>query len=310
MSILPDWNKAPYSSKLFIVIGCILVCSVFMSIVSIIIIKVILAIPFDQVNLVLTQNSMVGHVTAIKVFQAFSSVGIFLLPAIVVPFIFKQSAARFLQCVPISQRYYIIGLTIGIVLIPIVNVLVHLNQQMSLPDFLSGIEQWMFAKEKAAAEITERIMQMYSAKDLGINLLIVAILPAIAEEFLFRGVIQKMLSEWFKNIHLAILCTAIVFSALHLQFYGFFPRMLLGVLLGYAMYWSGSIWFPVWLHFLNNAMSVLAEYAIQHSWFSIDLNTLGTHTTWYLNIVAVPVLVFLLRRLYTKHQNKLMSEIQ
>jgi membrane protease YdiL (CAAX protease family) len=90
---------------------------------------------------------------------------------------------------------------------------------------------------------------------------VIALIPAIGEELLFRGVIQGSI---FKNtnIHVAVLLTSIIFSAFHLQFYGFLPRMVLGILLGYSLAWSGSLWLPVLIHFINNGAAVV------FAWFS------------------------------------------
>ena len=92
-----------------------------------------------------------------------------------------------------------------------------------------------------------------------------AVVPAIGEEFLFRGIMQRSLIDFNINPHTAILITAIVFSAMHMQFFGFFPRFFLGVLLGYLYYWSGSIWVPIIGHFFQNASSVILIYWMNNS---------------------------------------------
>ena len=88
------------------------------------------------------------------------------------------------------------------------------------------------------------------------NILIIAIMAGIGEELMFRGVIQKILIGWTKDIHLGILYTAIIFSTIHFQFYGFVPRMILGMVLGYLYIWSKSLWVPVIAHAINNALTV------------------------------------------------------
>ena len=98
--------------------------------------------------------------------------------------------------------------------------------------------------------------------DLVVNLIIVALLAAVGEELLFRGSMQNIFLEWTKNKHAAVWITAVLFSALHAQFYGFLPRMLLGVVLGYLYIWSGSLWLSMLFHFLNNGLAVLFSYLI------------------------------------------------
>src|SRR5207344_1198984 len=99
-----------------------------------------------------------------------------------------------------------------------------------------------------------------SVLSLAINLFIIAFLPALGEELFFRGMMQKLFSQLTKNNHLAIIITSIIFSAIHLQFYGFLPRMVLGIFLGYLLVWSGSLWLPILAHFVNNASAVLFTF--------------------------------------------------
>ena len=99
-------------------------------------------------------------------------------------------------------------------------------------------------------------------KGLFINLLMIAIIPAIGEEFFFRGLLQRIFSNWVRNTHWGIIISAFLFSAIHMQFYGFFPRFLLGAMFGYLFVWSGSLWLPVLAHFINNSLAVIAYYLV------------------------------------------------
>lgn len=137
----------------------------------------------------------------------------------------------------------------------------------------SWIEQNLKPLEDQAAELTEAMLQMPDSGALWMNIIAVAVIPAICEEFLFRGVIQSQLGKATKNIHVAIWLTAAFFSFIHFQFYGFIPRMLLGAFFGYLLIWTGSIWAPILAHFTNNAMAVLSYYYTQHS-PDIDLEAL------------------------------------
>jgi membrane protease YdiL (CAAX protease family) len=103
-----------------------------------------------------------------------------------------------------------------------------------------------------------------------LNVLMLAIIPALGEELVFRASLQKILGRWTGNYHLAIWLSAIIFSGIHFQFYGFFPRMFLGALFGYLLVWSGSIWLPILAHFLNNAMATVGAYVLQLEGKSID----------------------------------------
>ncbi|HNQ12809.1 MAG TPA: CPBP family intramembrane metalloprotease [Bacteroidia bacterium] len=297
MNLLPDWKIAPYSSKLFVLLGIILISSIVITLFSFLLITIILGVSFDEVNMVLNSSNHIHHLFALKLFQSFSSIGMFLIPALLIPKLFKISITDFFPLQSLNKIQIAYAILISIMLIPVINILVYWNAHISMPEFLIGIEQWMKEKETAAAIITERLLVMNGISDLLINIFIIALLPALGEEFLFRGVVLKMLKEWFGNIHTAIWCTAIIFSALHLQFYGFVPRMLLGALLGYVFYWSGTIWLPVLLHFLNNAISVLAEYLMQHNIVQHDLNTLGADDTIYITVISLPILTWMILKL-------------
>jgi hypothetical protein len=112
-----------------------------------------------------------------------------------------------------------------------------------------------------------------------VNLIIVALLAAVGEELLFRGAMQNIIIEWTKNKHTAVWITAILFSAMHAQFYGFLPRMLLGVVLGYLYIWSGSLWLSMLFHFLNNGLAVLFSYLIGKGTISETAETVGAGDT-------------------------------
>jgi len=115
-----------------------------------------------------------------------------------------------------------------------------------------------------------------AVSDLLINLLVIAIIPAVGEELLFRGVIQKQFTALTHSKGAAVVLTAILFSALHMQFFGFLPRFALGVLLGYLYVWSGSIWLPVLAHFFNNATAVLLVWVAEREGMPFNPDTIGT----------------------------------
>ena len=173
---------------------------------------------------------------------------------------------------------------------------------MKLPAFLQSVQDWMERYEKEAAALTDAFLKMDSKKDLFINLFMVGLLPAIGEEFLFRGVIQKLLRQMTGNAHSAIIITAILFSAIHMQFFGFVPRFLLGAFFGYLLYWSGSIWLPVTAHFVNNGMAVIFSWYQQRNQLPFNPDTVGSEMRdWWivlLSTVTVVVIAFNLKRKY------------
>jgi membrane protease YdiL (CAAX protease family) len=180
--------------------------------------------------------------------------------------------------------------------LPAINLVGYFNQQMSLPAFLEPLEQWMKTAEANAAHLTEQFLSVTTFDGLIINILLMALLPAVAEELTFRGVLQRLIQTQTneainregKRVHLAIWCTAILFSAIHMQFYGFLPRMLMGALFGYALVWTGSLWIPILMHFTNNAMAVILYFlAIRSGWDMDKVDTIGTNDTLWLGVVSL-----------------------
>jgi membrane protease YdiL (CAAX protease family) len=166
---------------------------------------------------------------------------------------------------------------------------------MLLPEWLSGMERWMKNAEENAALLTEAFLKVETTQGLLFNLFMIALLPAIGEELLFRGVIQKIFTGWTRSHHWGIWITAILFSALHIQFYGFIPRMLLGVLFGYLLIWSGSIWLPVIAHFVNNGFAVMAIFLIDKNLLDPAVENIGgTPDSYYSAFLSFAVVCALL----------------
>jgi membrane protease YdiL (CAAX protease family) len=174
-----------------------------------------------------------------------------------------------------------------LVALPAINLLADINQQMVLPTWLSGVEEWMKSKEAEAEWLTKQFMSATTIGGLLVNLFLMAVLPAVSEEITFRGVLQQLF-QGSKVSHLAIWCTAIIFSAIHMQFYGFIPRMLLGALFGYMFVWTGSLWVPMLMHFVNNGMAVLLYYIANRAAWDMDkVDAVGTGNTLWLGVVSL-----------------------
>ena len=167
----------------------------------------------------------------IKYMQFIQHLGIFVVPPIIAAYIFSNYPKHYLYADGKSKfAVYILAAGIIIFAIPLINYTGALNAKLSLPAGFSGLETKIKAMEEAAGKMTEAFLNVKTIGGLGVNLIIVALLPAVGEEFLFRGVLLRLFREWTKNKHAAILISAFLFSAIHFQFYGFLPRFLLGVL--------------------------------------------------------------------------------
>ncbi len=218
----------------------------------------------------------------IKFIQAFQSIGIFIVPPFVAGYLYSENTYSYLKLNNATSFVLLIisGILIFTIL-PIINFTADINSLLSLPDFLSGLETFIKESERNAENITKLFLSVNTISGLFINLIIVAVIPAIGEELLFRGVIQKLFIEWFKNIHIGIIVTGLLFSAIHFQFYGFIPRALLGILFGYLFVWSKNIIIPIFAHFVNNATGVIVYYYLQNSELLKKTETFGTEPSQY-----------------------------
>ena len=147
-----------------------------------------------------------------------------------------------------------------VISLPAMNWLVEMNKAMSLPSWMAGIEQAMRTAEDSAAEVTQEMLNINSVGQLILCVLVVGVMAGLSEEMLFRGAMLRTMQDSRLGKHAVVWITAILFSAFHLQFYGFVPRMLLGVWLGYLFVWTGSLWVPIIAHTLNNSTVVLMSY--------------------------------------------------
>lgn len=144
-----------------------------------------------------------------------------------------------------------------LVSVPMMNAIISLNESIALP---SHIEQVLREMETSSSEMIATVIGAHTIANLIMAILIVGVLAGLSEELLFRGCFQRLLSTGGVAPHAAIWIAAIVFSALHMQFYGFIPRMLLGAFFGYLLYWSRSLWMPVILHITNNTVYLIDDY--------------------------------------------------
>lgn len=252
---------------------------------------------------------------SLLLFQALQAIALFILPALAVAWLWSEEPMQWLQVggqrsavrnQKSEVRYQLVGVSVGVMLtaIPLINCLVSWNQAIRLPESMSGLEQLMQQMEEQA----DRILQGFlTYKDgawwvLMLNLLILAVLPAIGEELTFRGVLQRLISNQQSAVrnHVAVWVTAFIFAFVHFQFYGFIARMLLGAVLGYALVWSGNIGYSILMHATNNALSVIVFYLGTYVWHlsQTEIDAIGTGQTWWLTLVCTPVMCLLLYIFY------------
>jgi uncharacterized protein len=267
-------------------------------------IGVLVVIPIwgrDMLGILTGENgtTLMTELKYARFFQILTHLGLFIVPSFVFAWMVGRKPLKYLDA---DSRPYLrnvfLGVLIMVAALPLVNLLMEINLRLTLPESLSSLEEWMRRSEEGAEELTKNFLNVDTWQGLLFNIFMIAVIPAIGEEFIFRGALLKTLREWSRSGHLAVWVSSILFSALHFQFFGFLPRLLLGLLLGYMMLWSGNIWIPVVAHFFNNAAAVVFYYLFYNGYTSFDLENLGErmgmHEGLYLlSVVSLLLLVVL-----------------
>ena len=245
------------------------------------VVSIIVAIPIFDLSLgnleAISDLSNPSNISMLKYLQTVQSFGLFIVPPIILAWLFHGNIAEYLLLhKKTSSSVLMLVILLTILISPSINFLGEFNSKMSFPSWMSGIENWMRNNEDNAAVLTEKFLDVSTINGLLFNLFMIALLPAIGEELLFRGVIQKIFINWTKSRHWGIWIAAILFSALHMQFYGFLPRLVLGVVFGYLLVWSGSMWLPILAHFVNNAVAVIAMWFVRQGRIDASVEEFGS----------------------------------
>lgn len=223
--------------------------------------------------------------TILKFLQFFQVFFSFIVPAhLFARYQSNNNSAEYLRLTKTAPINYLLGAVLIFVISPFISFLSELNQNIVLPSSLSSLENTFKDLEEKSRIATELFLQANSASDIVVNFFIVALLAAVSEELLFRGVLQRLMSTVIRNIHLNIFICAVVFSAIHFQFYGFLPRLVLGMVLGYAFHFSKSLWVPILIHFLNNGAAVLVDLLYKRNLISIN-----PHENEYFGFVGLSI---------------------
>jgi len=232
------------------------------------------------------------HINYFKYLQTFQHLSMFLLPSVAIAFFMKGDAHTYLG---LKNKPGLTSVSLSILfiilIIPLNSYLSWFNARLDLPGWLEGLENWMTNKESQSERLTIILMGAGSVGALLLNIIIVALIPAVGEEFLYRGVLQEIFTGWLKSGDMAVILTALLFSAAHLQFYGFLPRFILGLGFGYIYLWSGNIWLPVLAHLVNNLIPLILSYFM--GWENVN-RTMDEFSARDIFIVAIPALIALL----------------
>lgn len=256
---------------------------------------------------VIEQYSKYGDagIQFLKFSQLLTSVGLFVVPPIIFTYLSGHPPFHFLK----MNRLPVLMLSMGAIVLmwvqlPWINAVGAWNNSIVLDGQFAELYQSLRAKEDAATAMIEAFLEMSGPLQLIFTFFLVAVVPAIGEEMLFRGVLQPVFIRVFKNQHLGIWVTAFVFSFIHFQFFGFVPRMLIGVYLGYLFTWTGNIWYPVLAHLANNGLAVVGYYLLQHKYVEVSPDAIGTGETstlqWAVSVVLTLIGMVLFKKAVSK----------
>jgi membrane protease YdiL (CAAX protease family) len=263
--------------KILMLMLLVLVCSLFLTLFG-----MLIAVPFFGKGIIdgsiaLGDMSDPAVVSRLKYLQFITEIATFVVPAFLFVLFVSRDKSGYLglrQRAPLPS--VLIGIIIMLIALPLINWLSDLNMRMQLPASLAGVERWMMESETARSRMTDAFLLSPSVSSFVVNIFLIALIPALGEELIFRGLLQRLFREWTHNIHFAIFLSAFLFSAMHMQFYGFLPRFLMGALFGYLFYWSGSLWVPVLAHFVNNMAAVTVAFLSTGPLKGVDYNTFGS----------------------------------
>ncbi len=229
-------------------------------------------------------------INPLKWLQLISSIGSFLIPALCYGYLYNGDWTSFLKLnAPQYKGNYLLTTLAILLLLPVFSYVVEWNEGLHFGPFDSYFREM----EKSAEVLTKAFLHTTSWLGFGFNMVVIALSAAVCEEFLFRGTLQNLLKEWFKNEHIAIWVAAALFSLFHAQMLGFFPRMLIGAVLGYVYVWSGSIWTNVLAHFINNGLQVVLYFFMVKGYSSIDTDktdSFGIIPTAVATLIALVVM--------------------
>ncbi len=276
--------------KLFWLLFLVVLSALIFSILGLVAGKLIFHRDLSSLLVMLSQPNTETAKSFLYIFQLINQIGMFILPPLLFAYLFSTQSGRYLKTsrVPLPMILLLAGLSIFTIL-PFINWLMEINVHMTFPNALAGIGEWMKVKETQADRLTEVFLQVKSPSGLALNLLVIALIPALGEELLFRGLLQRLLGEWTRNIHAGVILTAFIFSALHLQFFGFLPRFLLGLMLGYLLEITQNLWVPIFAHFVNNATSVILFYLHYNGFVNMKMEDFGSTQNYF--IIAFSLLI-------------------
>ncbi len=266
-------GQSPFAMLIFSSLGVILIGFVFQ------LLGVFMATLFYDVSMaeLLQSNGTPDKnvIAAIKLLQIVGAMGTFVFSSLLISFFYTGSWVGYFQFGrEVDWKSAVLLMLVMVIALPFVNFLTDINQRFEIP--FEGMEQYFRQMEERTEELMMTLVKADHIGVLLVNLFMIALIPAVGEELVFRGLIQRHLTDLFRNVHVAIVVASVIFSLVHFQIYSFLPRFFLGLILGYAFYFGKSIWYPIIAHLVNNTLGVLFYYFYMKELAGDSLEEIGT----------------------------------
>ncbi|NBR56436.1 MAG: CPBP family intramembrane metalloprotease [Chitinophagia bacterium] len=259
--------------------------------ISFSIVAVLLDIPFSGLQSALLQPK---NASIAQFANALASIIAFGLPGIAVAFFSKNKLVSELGFARI-KNWNQIGLVILIAITGLFlsGALGDLTEKIPTP---IALKNWATQMEDQYKKALYAMTQMKSVLDLLFAIIAVAVVPAIVEELFFRASLQKIIMDWTGKPYVAIVVTAVIFSAFHFSYFGFLSRMSLGIILGIIYYYTKTIWLPIFMHFINNGIGITILYFVRNDSKKMDA-VIDGNLPFYWVVLALFVIITLCKKL-------------
>lgn len=299
-------GSPPFTQTIMLVFTMV-ACSLLFTFIGMLLAPLILGISIADLMDLMKNGGAMQNLNLMRYMQVLQGISLFIIPAFFAAYLFSGNAVDYLrlgQAAP--AKWFGAVLLLMILAVPCINLMGALNEMISFPESLSGLEQKLKAYEESAQQTIRLFLDVDHPGGMFFNILMMAVLPALGEELIFRGMLQKILIRWSGNVHAGIIIAGLMFSLIHMQFYGLFPRWLLGIMFGYLLVWSGTLWLPIFAHFVNNCMAVVFSYLVRKGIVPEEIEMFGS--AWDDIPVTILTTVICAGLLWWMYRNRVKSD--
>lgn len=278
-----------FITRISIAIGVLLVNMILFSLISQILTGQLFKVDLNKLLADIDHSSLsANEINALRFFQGLVSFGTFFISSIVITYLFKERPGEYLGITkPIPKVFYFYIPLLLFVSIPFFTGLFTFNQNLQFPDALSNLENYFRDMELKSDGIYKTLLKMETPAQLFINLIVMALIPAVGEELFCRGVLLNILYDFTGKFFFSVIIVGIIFTLMHLQFFKFIPMLSMAFILGLFIYWTSGIRASIFFHFLNNSLVVIGNYLHQKGFNNYFTNEQSENPLWLIAVSFV-----------------------